>query len=58
MFSRVTQASLDQDPVHLRIASAAVVLGLLATGFVIVSRDAAARGGPAASAGADGLFGS
>jgi len=48
MFSRVTQASLDQDPVHLRIASAAVVLGLLATGFVIVSRDAAARGGPAA----------
>src|SRR5712671_3333717 len=48
MFSRATQAPLDQDPVHLRIASAAVVLGLLATGFVIVSRDAAARGGPAA----------
>lgn len=48
MFSRATQASLDQDPVHLRIASAAVVLGLLATGFVIVSRDAAARGGSAA----------
>jgi sigma-E factor negative regulatory protein RseB len=47
MFSRATQAPLDQDPVHLRIASAAVVLGLLATGFVIVSRDAAARGGPA-----------
>jgi sigma-E factor negative regulatory protein RseB len=48
MFSRATQAPLDQDPVHLRIASAAVVLGLLATGFVIVSRDAVARGGPAA----------
>jgi sigma-E factor negative regulatory protein RseB len=49
MFSRAPQAPLDQDPVHLRIASAAVVLGLLATGFVIVSRDAVARGGPAAS---------
>jgi negative regulator of sigma E activity len=48
MFSRATQAPLDQDPVHVRIASAAVVLGLLATGFVIVSLDAAARGGPAA----------
>jgi negative regulator of sigma E activity len=44
MFSRATQerggAPLDQDPLHLRIASAAVVLGLLATGVVVVSRDA------------------
>jgi sigma-E factor negative regulatory protein RseB len=51
MFSRATQergaASLDQDPLHLRIASAAVVLGLVATGFVMVVRDTAARGGPA-----------
>jgi sigma-E factor negative regulatory protein RseB len=55
MFSRATQerggAPLDQDPLHLRIASAAVVLGLVATGFVMVSRDAA-RGGSAALTGA------
>lgn len=54
MFSRAMHehggASLDQDPLHLRIASAAVVLGLVATGFVMVMRDAAARGGPAGSA--------
>src|ERR1035438_2700695 len=52
MFSRATQerggAPLDPDPLHLRIASAAVVLGLVATSCVMVSRDAAARGGPAA----------
>jgi negative regulator of sigma E activity len=52
MFSRATQERggppFDQDPLHLRIASAAVVLGLLATGFVVLSRDAAVRGGPAA----------
>ena len=49
MFSRAMHehggASLDQDPLHLRIASAAVVLGLVATGFVMVMRDAAARSG-------------
>ena len=51
MFSRATQerggVSLDQDPLHLRVVSAAVVLGLVAAGFVMVVRDAAARGGPA-----------
>lgn len=57
MFSRATQdrggAPLDPDPLHLRIASAAVVLGLVATSCVMVSRDATARGGPAAGAVAD-----
>jgi len=56
MFSRATQerggAQLGQDPLHLRITSAAVVLGLVATGCVMVVRDAAARGGLAGSAGA------
>src|ERR1022692_1737298 len=54
MFSRATQerggAPLDPDPLHLRIASAAVVLGLVATSCLMVSRDATARGGPAAGA--------
>jgi sigma-E factor negative regulatory protein RseB len=55
MFSRAMQerggVALDQDPLHLRIASAAVVLGLVAAGFVMVVRDGAARGGPAGEAG-------
>ena len=50
MFSRATQergaAPLDQDPLHLRIASAAVVLGLVAASCVMVSRAATVRGGP------------
>jgi sigma-E factor negative regulatory protein RseB len=50
MFSRTTQerraAPLDQDPLHLRIASAAVVLGLVAASCVMVSRAATERGGP------------
>jgi hypothetical protein len=54
MFSRATQergaAPLDQDPLHLRIASAAVVLGLVAASCVMVSRAATARGGTVASA--------
>ena len=55
MFSRATQerggVPLDQDPLHLRIASAAVVLGLLAAGVLVVSWDAG-RGGPDAGGGA------
>jgi len=54
MFSRATQehagAPLDPDPLRVRIASAAVVLGLVATSWVMVSRDTTARGGPAAGA--------
>jgi sigma-E factor negative regulatory protein RseB len=50
MFSRTTPdrgaAPLAQDPLHLRIASAAVVLGLVAASCVMVSRAATARGGP------------
>jgi sigma-E factor negative regulatory protein RseB len=55
MFSRATQerggVPLDQDPLHLRIASAAVVFGLLAAGVMVVSWDAV-RAGPDAGGGA------
>ncbi len=55
MFSRATQERggvlLDQDPLHLRIASAAVLLGLLAAGVMVISWDAV-RGGPDAGGGA------
>lgn len=55
MFTRATQecggVAPDHDPLHLRIASAVVVLGLLATGLVVVWRDASTQGGPATGGG-------
>jgi sigma-E factor negative regulatory protein RseB len=48
MFSHATPgragAAVDSDPLHLRIVSAAVVLGLIAASGVTISRDVITRG--------------
>jgi sigma-E factor negative regulatory protein RseB len=49
MFSRTTPEcdgpAPEHDPLHLRIATAVVVLGLIATGVTVVWRDVASHGG-------------
>ena len=49
MFSRTTPesdgAAPEHDPLHLRIASAVVVLGLIATGVTVIWRDMAGHSG-------------
>src|SRR6266851_4246584 len=49
MFSRTTPtrdgAGPEHDPLPLRIATAVVVLGLIATGVTVIWRDVAAHGG-------------
>ena len=48
MFSRTTpgdRTAPEHDPLHLRIATAVMVLGLIAGGAVVVWRDMAARNG-------------
>ena len=49
MFSRTTpecdRPAPEHDPLHLRIATAVVVLGLIATGVTVIWRDVADHGG-------------
>src|SRR5450755_756453 len=49
MFSRTTPEcdgpAPEHDPLHLRIATAVVVLGLIATGVTVVWRDVAGNSG-------------
>lgn len=48
MFSRTTpgdRTAAEHDPLHLRIATAVIVLGLIAGGTVVVWRDMTARNG-------------
>ena len=49
MFSRTTPEcdgpAPEHDPLHLRIASAVVVLGLIATGVTVIWRDVAGHTG-------------
>ena len=49
MFSRTTPecdgSSPEHDPLHLRIATAVVVLGLIATGVTVIWRDMASHSG-------------
>ncbi|HUY44527.1 MAG TPA: sigma-E factor regulatory protein RseB domain-containing protein [Streptosporangiaceae bacterium] len=58
MFSRATPLrdgeAPDHDPLHLRIATAVVVLGLIATGAAVVWWDGAGRGGALAHGTATG----
>ena len=49
MFSRTTPEcdgpAPEHDPLHLRIATAVVVLGLIATGVTVIWRDVAGHSG-------------
>ena len=48
MFSRTTpgdRTAPEHDPLHLRIATAVMVLGLIAGGVAVVWRDMATRSG-------------
>jgi sigma-E factor negative regulatory protein RseB len=61
MFSRATTLpdgeAPDHDPLHLRIATAVVVLGLIATGAAVLWWDGAGRGGALAPRAASGALG-
>jgi sigma-E factor negative regulatory protein RseB len=60
MFSRATPLrdgeAPDHDPLHLRIATAVVVLGLIATGAAVLWWDGAGRGGALAPRAASGAL--